>query len=749
MFGKILYTHNIVVYKRESNMGPMFRWISHAALTTFHFFRPQTTASVNPSSYDALNSVEIELDLSMENEPQEASPIPQTQAVIPETISVFQIAKSLCALVLSKENIPRIACATMLTGVSTALNFLAPYLFGETIRLLSSEDETTTIGGVELSRSALMTLLVTSYALSQVVPNLRDQIMVPVTLRNTKKVISLSTKHLLEKSLNYHVNTPFPDQVYFIQKGFAVSSIGTPLLTQIAPTVAEIAIACSVLSSRYGVEMGAGLFGLMASYTGYSALTAKPIINARETSLKAGNEAYENFCSAITQYKTMRDFGKFDETMKGVDAALNNMVDADITATIKPLQMGLGHYAISRASMLAATLYVGLGVQSGKFSVQEFVVLVGYLHQLSNLLPAFGQAINQLFASYPDLKFVFSELSKPDEVVDLHPETRLSVELGVAPSIEFDDVTFSYPSKPGEDEKPPLFKNLSFKVQSGQTVAFVSESGAGKTTIFNLLYGYYTPTQGTIKINDQDISQVSLNDLQKNIGLLGQTPNLFKGSIRDNIFYGAENPDQVTDPMIWDLARSANLFDFLQSFPEQLDTDVGEGGKKLSGGQQQKVAILRGLLKQSSIRLLDEITAPFDNQSAAQVLQSINKLSDGVTSLMITHKLKEAQYADQIIVIDNGKVIAQDIHDELLMTCDLYQKLWHADSKQESPRVESPLSSVKMLKALGGPSPSKREVDDAPSVIPAVKNSKIEESSDQEEHEDNSNSSVNMNQARR
>jgi len=469
--------------------------------------------------------------------------------------------------------------------------------------------------------------------------------------------------------------------------------MGTPLFTQIAPTLVEILIACTFLSQQYGIGMGAGLLALLASFVVYSKYTTPSVIQAREGMISSGNRAYESLNDALKRYKVMRDCNQLEKTMSAIDSTHTQMASAEIQSMSKPFQISYGYSMISHIHMLAAALPVGLGVLSGRYSVQNFVTLVGYLREISTLLPAFGAAMNQLFTAYPDIKFVFSELSIPDEVVDLHPDTPLLLDADSPPSIEFEGVSFSYPPKTGESSKP-LFEDLTFTIPSGKKVAFVSESGAGKTTIFNLLYGYYAPERGRIKIDGQDISQVSLNSLQRSIRLLGQTPNLFKGSIRENISYG-ESSEEVSDDRIFDLAARASLFDFLQSFPDKLGTDVGEDGKALSGGQQQKVAVLRGLLKQSSIQLLDEITAPFDSDSASQVLQNVFRTSSKVTTLMITHKLTEAQMADQIVVLEGGRVVAQGPHTDLLSTCPLYQRLWSAYTSHSS-EAETLISSSLM-----------------------------------------------------
>ena len=178
-----------------------------------------------------------------------------------ESITPYYIAEQLGLLIFSKENAPRITVAAFLTGLTTGLNFLSPYLFSEAINLLSSDEEETNIAGITLNRNELITALIASFALAHSLPAVRDKIMIPVTLLNTTKVLKNGINHLLKKSLNYHVNTEFGDQIVLIQKGFTLSSIGTPLLTQIAPTIVETTIACGLLSSQYGIEMGVGIAG--------------------------------------------------------------------------------------------------------------------------------------------------------------------------------------------------------------------------------------------------------------------------------------------------------------------------------------------------------------------------------------------------------------------------------------------------------------------------------------------------------
>ncbi|KTD60815.1 ABC transporter ATP-binding protein [Legionella shakespearei] len=620
-------------------------------------------------------------------------------------ISSVRAILQLRHLLFTRANVPRVTIAMILSTVNTGLNFLTPYLFSELINLLTSDDQEADIAGVTFNRTALISTLVSVYTLAQIVPNLRDQLIASTKSRATKELIRRDTEHLLNKSLYSQTTEPFTQQLLLFQRSFfVVDSTIPPLLAQIIPTSLETLAAGILLATQYDLGIGGGVLALMTLYTGYSALTSRPIIKAREKSLTAGNEIYQVFSSALMNYKPMRDFGKFEHTMKGVIEGLNKYAKADTKAAVTPLRISLGHYILSRGSMLAACLYVGMKIKSGRYTVQDFIMLVTYLNQLSISLPAFGRAVNEFVAALPDLKFVYSELAKPDEVVDLYPDIPLPLIADQGPSIEFDDVTFRYPYKAGEAVSQPVLKHMSLRVEPGEKVALVSTSGAGKTTLFNLLYRYFEAETGVIKINEQDISQVSLYGLQDNISLLGQSTNLFKGTIRANICYGAQKPEEFTDEMIWEIARKAGLQGFLESFPAQLDTDVGEAGKALSGGQQQKVAILRGLVKKSPILLLDEITAPLDNQSANDVLFNLCTNMESTTLLMITHKLVEAaQYMDRIIVIDQGRVIATGTHEELLASCALYYSLWQTYQKNSEQSEDSTKEMIRQLSGRSTP----------------------------------------------
>lgn len=645
-----------------------------------------------------------DIELGMMNQVTEQEVVSAPDAEVPEVIATWQILESWGELAFAKENLPGISTSVALSTVGTVANFVGPMALAAMLQIYSTQHETARFAGVDLTTGQLLGVLISSYFLSKFSTNLSAQILVPVTENNASKLLRRCMENQLNKSLNYHVSQPFSAHTNFIQKGFLLGTTGTVALTQmVMPTVIQLLIADAYLFNRYGAEMGASVLVLLAAYLGYGVVTTQYITQANETLSQSSNDLWTNLSGAIARYKVMRDMGKYDNTINEFSRALKSWVRTFAATLHKPLQIDLGYAAISYSHMFWVLWHVNSGVKSGKYTADDFIVVFGYLIVLSSILPAFGGAINQLVASYPNAEFVFSEFIKrdPDKIVDLHPDNPFPGTEGSAPSIEFDNVTFSYPPKAGE-LNAPIYRNLSFSVGSNERVALVGKNAQGKTTLFSLLFGYYQPNAGAIKINGQDITEVSLHALQRNIGYFGQTPNLFKGSIRQNICYGAENPKDVTDEMIWELARKAKLDGFLNQFEDKLDTDVGEMGKTLSGGQQQKVAMLRGLMRKSSIVLFDEVTAPLDNQAAADLLNTIRDVSEGVTSLMITHKLPEARrFADRIVVIDEGKVIAQGTHHALVETCAVYSDLWREGNYEETVQATASSMGLFSSSAIG------------------------------------------------
>lgn len=592
-----------------------------------------------------------------------------------DSLSYWQIFLKLAHVTINEENAHAFLIISGLTLMNIALTFITPYLLSETVSLYSSEEESAELLGANVEKEQLVMLLLVSYALSQLIPNISKQMTTSITMHNAEREVENICKHLLQKSLNYHVTTTSGEQNRLFQKGFSMSSVGTPIISTIMPKLIEIFSASLLLSRNYGFEVGLSLMVMLGAYSAYSLSQVKTLVDNRELSLQKNNESWAELEGAIKNYKVIHDYNQLDYTLDKLHQSQIDFIKHYIKAENFPQKIAFRQTLMVRAYMAICTLYVASQIQSGQVSPSSFIMLLGYLNQLSTSLPEFSEALNSVLAAIPDLKFVFSELDKGPEIIEKTKETAQVMEMTTSPEINFSNVSFSYPKSERNPLEAPLFSNMTFTINPGEFVAIVSESGVGKTTLFNLLYGHYQPLNGQITINHQLIDDVTRTSWQKNIALFSQSPDLFKGTVRENIAYGSNNPNAVSDEMIWQQAKLAHLNHFLEQLPKGLDTEVGDNGKALSGGQQQKVGILRGMMKQSAIRLLDEITASCDSQSAKQVMSAIANSREGTTTLMITHKLSEVHYADRILVVGKNGLIAEGKHDELVNHCPLYKSL--------------------------------------------------------------------------
>ncbi|MCX6299832.1 MAG: ABC transporter ATP-binding protein [Bacteroidetes bacterium] len=593
--------------------------------------------------------------------------------------SVAHIIRRLNGYLSSPENKALVFAAATFSGLGIGLNLLSPFLLSQIIQMLSNSDTEFTIKGIKINQKTMMFLCVLCYASSHLIVNIRDQVMTAITCNVSQKILREVMEKILRRSLHYHITNLDAEKVYLIQKGHFIARVGPSALIQTLPIFLEIVLISSWIFMKYDKRLSLLILTAFLLNVISAVISSKAIVYSRAKLLQCDNGAWNHFIGAISQYKITHDFGHLDRTLKETDSYLDNLRVAETRANILSLDLELVQQCFSAMSLLIVVFYVGTNIQSKKFKVQDFVLIVNYFIQLLSYMPLFSRSINQFVAAYPGLNFVFRELDKPHEVIDTYPNRPLYLTNGSGPTIEFIDVDFSYPNS-----TVPIFNKLSFKVKPNQRVAFVSESGMGKTTIFNLLYRHYVPNNGTIKINDQDISTVSLDSLRKAISICEQTPTLSKGTVRKNICFGAENPELITDEYIYAISQSVGLERFLKELPFQLDTEVGEGGRSLSGGQQQKVAILRGLLKNTTVRLFDEITASLDGPAANQILKDLNWVLNGTTSLMISHKISEVRHADHIFVLDKGRVVAQGTHEQLVLSSQLYQKLWRASLRKLS-----------------------------------------------------------------
>ncbi|MBF8263450.1 MAG: transporter ATP-binding protein [Parachlamydiales bacterium] len=630
--------------------------------------------------------------ISSNGESSHAIEAPQT--ILGSSISTRKIVERFSSFVFLEENRRGLRVASLLILLNSALNFLNPLCWAKVATILNAKN-----GEFPEELGQILFLSLLGYlGLRLIGPmafNFQDRVLSRVQFNTLHALGQAMLSHLLKKPLEYHVKAERSDMIFLIQKTFSLGTIINNVLIQLLPTIAETSIAALITTYAYGWEVGATLAVLLPLFAGFSYCMVPYLIEVREASIKEGNKNWEDFSGALENYKLMWECNRYPDVMAEQRQSFRKLFDTVFREAIRELDANRGYVAISYLYLACMTYLMFLRWQTKRCSGEEFLTITGYAAGLASSLPEFGRALSGLFRARPDLRLVFSELEEP-EIIDAHPDVALSFERGRSDDtafIQFDKVGFTRPPQKEKSEETTCFVDLSFMVKRGEKLALVSESGAGKSTLFNLLYRFYTPNSGEISINGQEISKVGFRSLYEHVCLIEDRPSLFKGSIRKNICYGAE----LTDEEIFTLADSVYLKPFLEE--KGLDTDVGAGGKALSAGQQQKVAILRGLAKflkggpkPCPILLMDEVTANIDAEGARQILQGIFSIAskEGTTLIMISHDLTLTMQADRIIVLDKGKgVLAEGTHDALLTSCNPYLNLWDAHTKS-SPRSPAP-----------------------------------------------------------
>lgn len=383
-----------------------------------------------------------------------------------------------------------------------------------------------------------------------------------------------------------------------------------------------------------------------------------------------GRKTWGTLSEIVTHHKSIHDCRDTGNRLNLAYAQMDSTAKHRVASIQTQLESNRGQVFIAGTFVIATLLFTDYT----SISKNDLFILASYLHQFIRLVPSFGETVTRLMASYPDLKFAIGELMQPSLLKDQFPSVKLNINDDYPPIIEFQNVCFSYQDK---NDRKVVLKNASFRVEAGHRVALVSESGKGKSTLFNLLYRYYELEKGVITIGGQNIHQVGIESLRDRIGIIPQSPLLFGNTLRENLCSKDKSFNEIRL-----MAEQAGLLDFIDdTFRDGLDNETGQNGNKLSDGQIQKVAILRTLLREEKILLLDEATSALDAQSTRQFMEKLCE-TRSKTIFAITHKLNEVEYFDSIVVINQDGSVTQGTHSELLNSNSLYQKLWRSQSVQ-------------------------------------------------------------------
>ncbi|MHB1352198.1 MAG: ABCB family ABC transporter ATP-binding protein/permease [Thiobacillus sp.] len=502
--------------------------------------------------------------------------------------------------------------------------------------------------------------------------DLRDVIFAKVTQRAMRRISMAVFDHLHTLSLRFHLERQTGGITRDIERGArAVSSLVGYLLFRITPTVLEILMVAGVLFVKLDWVFGVITLVTLAAYIGFTVTITEWRTQFVRKANTLDSEAYGRAIDSLLNYETVKYFGNEKYEARRYDGSLAEWEDMSMKS-----QRSLGMLNAAQAGVISigVTLMVlraANGVVAGSLTLGDLVMVNAFLLQMFQPLSFLGVMYRQIKESITDVERMFGLLGRAREVEDKPGARALDV---IAGEVRFDHVNFAY------NPDRPILRDVSFAIPAGKTVAAVGSSGAGKSTLARLLFRFYDIQGGSITIDGQDIRHVTQDSLRAAIGVVPQDTVLFNDSIYYNIAYG--RPEASRDEVIA-AARAAHILTFIESLPQGWDTVVGERGLKLSGGEKQRVAIARTLLKNPAILILDEATSALDTQTEKAIQAELLEIARSRTSLIIAHRLSTVVEADEILVMEGGRIVERGRHPDLLAKNGVYAHMWALQQQAE------------------------------------------------------------------
>ena len=559
----------------------------------------------------------------------------------------------------------RVVAAVLLVLAGKAVTLVGPYALKLAVDRMSGHAAFAVVAGLVLAYTAARFGGVLS-------DNLRNAVFEKVGQDAARRLAAIVFRHVHDLSLRFHLERRTGSLTKIVERGTkSIDMMLYFLLFNIAPTVIELGAICVIFFVKFGAGLVAATLAIVVVYIAFTRKVSDWRTHIQRQMNDVDNKAIGRAVDSLLNYETVKYFGAEDRESARYEEAVGAFARASVRNEVSLAWLNIGQSLITNLMMAGAMIFTVWGWSRGRFTPGDVVWINGLLMQLFRPLDMLGWVYRSIRQGLIDMEAMWDLLDTPAEVVDKPGAPALAVSSG---GIRFDDVRFGY--DPGRD----ILKGLDIAIPAGTSCAIVGPSGAGKSTIARLLYRFYDPSSGRILIDGQDIAEVSQKSLRAAIGIVPQDTVLFNDTIGYNIGYGREGAGEAD---VEAAARGAAIDQFIAVLPDRYESMVGERGLKLSGGEKQRVAIARTLLKNPPILVLDEATSALDSRTEQAIQETLERVSQSRTTIMIAHRLSTIVNADQIVVLDAGRIAEQGTHDELLDLGGLYADLWYRQAAEQ------------------------------------------------------------------
>ncbi len=565
----------------------------------------------------------------------------------------------------------RVISALVLLAASEVATVYIPVVYGQVVDIL---------GGKENALVVLPVALIVGFGVLRVLSiafgELRDAVFTKVAQRAIRDVALETFRHLHRLALRYHLERQTGGLSHAIQRGTkAIDFLLRFMLFNILPTLLEIAMVCGILWGLFSIWYAVVTLISIVVYLGYTMIVTEWRLKWRREMNETDQSANTRAVDSLLNYETVKYFGNEDYEARRYDQALQRYERASVISKTSLSLLNIGQALIIGLGLTVIVLMAGRDVVDGTMTIGDFVMVNTFLIQLYIPLNFLGFVYREIKQSLADMEAMFYLLDTNAEIKDKPGAAPLNAGEG---AVEFDNVSFGY------DPRRGVLRNVSFRVDPGKKVAIVGPSGAGKSTVGRLLFRFYEADSGTIRIDGQNIDDVQQASLRRAIGVVPQDSVLFNDTIYYNIAYG--RPD-ATPAEVEEAAKLAAIHTFIMSSPDGYQTLVGERGLKLSGGEKQRVAIARTILKGPRILLFDEATSALDTRTEREIQTALQLVSRDRTTLVIAHRLSTVIDADEIIVLSDGRIAERGRHGDLIAKDGIYAAMWR-EQQQAAERAE-------------------------------------------------------------